>query len=209
MGCVRVSTCMLHLWHIQSGIHCRGRRSHFVSFLRDERSGLKPLDLSGSCHRTKAATILFERRDGAPHRTTIRRPIYRLSRSLIAAAEMPRAVTDIRLLHRTKPTSATAALGQRLPRPWALETFNPCPQYLSFRACWRSAAACLLSATSGCEQPQQSTLYSITSSARKRNDSGIVRPSAFAVVRFTTRSNRVGCSTGMSPGFAPRRILST
>jgi DNA-binding transcriptional LysR family regulator len=37
----------------------------------------------------------------------------------------------------------------------------------------------------------------------------IVRPSAFAVVRFTTRSNRVGCSTGMSPGFAPRRILST
>src|SRR5262245_65008113 len=51
--------------------------------------------------------------------------------------------------------------------------------------------------------------HSITSSARPRNDPGIVRPSALAVVRFTTRSNLVGCSPGMSPGFAPRRILST
>jgi hypothetical protein len=30
-----------------------------------------------------------------------------------------------------------------------------------------------------------------------------------AVVRLMMRSNLVGCSTGMSPGFAPRRILST
>src|SRR5215469_5114078 len=51
--------------------------------------------------------------------------------------------------------------------------------------------------------------HSITSSARSRNDSGIVRPSAFAVVRLMRRSNLVGCSTGMSPGFAPRKILST
>src|SRR5215831_19169184 len=50
---------------------------------------------------------------------------------------------------------------------------------------------------------------SITSSTRSRNDSGIVRPSALAVVRLMTRSNLVGCSTGMSPGLAPRRILST
>jgi putative tryptophan/tyrosine transport system substrate-binding protein len=48
-----------------------------------------------------------------------------------------------------------------------------------------------------------------TSSARNRNDSGIVTPSAFAVVRLMTRSNLVGCSTGISAGFAPRRILST
>src|SRR5262249_17718659 len=53
------------------------------------------------------------------------------------------------------------------------------------------------------------TLHSITSLARRRNDSGIVRPSALAVVRLMVRSNFVGCSTGMSPGFAPRRILST
>src|SRR5262249_2639399 len=52
------------------------------------------------------------------------------------------------------------------------------------------------------------TFHSITSSARNRNDSGIVRPSALAVVRLITRSNLVGCSTGMSAGLAPRRILS-
>jgi hypothetical protein len=51
--------------------------------------------------------------------------------------------------------------------------------------------------------------HSITSSARSRNESGIVRPSALAVVRLTTSSNLDGCSTGMSPGFVPRRILST
>src|SRR6516165_2430441 len=52
-------------------------------------------------------------------------------------------------------------------------------------------------------------VHSITSSARSRKDSGIVSPSALAVVRLMMRSNFLGCSTGMSPGFAPRRILST
>ena len=51
--------------------------------------------------------------------------------------------------------------------------------------------------------------HSITSSARRRNDSGMASSSALAVVRLITRSNLLGCSTGMSPGFAPRRILST
>ena len=51
--------------------------------------------------------------------------------------------------------------------------------------------------------------YSITSSARIRNESGMVNPSALAVVRLTTRSNLVGCSTGISLGLVPRRILST
>jgi hypothetical protein len=51
--------------------------------------------------------------------------------------------------------------------------------------------------------------YSITSSARASSVGGTVRPSVFAVVRFMTRSNLVGCSTGMSAGFAPRKILST
>jgi hypothetical protein len=49
-------------------------------------------------------------------------------------------------------------------------------------------------------------LYSITSSARRRNDSGIVSPSAFAVLRLTTNSNLVGCTTGRSAGFSPLRI---
>src|SRR5262245_23355455 len=51
--------------------------------------------------------------------------------------------------------------------------------------------------------------HSITSSARASSEIGTVRPSALAVVRLMTRSNFVGCSTGISAGFAPRRILST
>jgi hypothetical protein len=52
-------------------------------------------------------------------------------------------------------------------------------------------------------------VYSITSLTRAISVCGISRPSALAVVRFMMKSNFVGCSTGMSPGLAPRRILST
>src|SRR5262245_1904588 len=51
--------------------------------------------------------------------------------------------------------------------------------------------------------------HSITSSARASSDGGTVRPIAFAAITFSASSNLVGCSTGKSPGFAPRRILST
>jgi hypothetical protein len=51
--------------------------------------------------------------------------------------------------------------------------------------------------------------YSITSSARSRNDSEIVRPIAFAAIALMTNSSLVGCSAGSSAGFAPRRTLST
>ena len=34
-------------------------------------------------------------------------------------------------------------------------------------------------------------------------------PNAFAVFKFMTSSNFVGCSIGKSAGFAPFRILST
>ena len=43
------------------------------------------------------------------------------------------------------------------------------------------------------------------SSLNAANKGTLVRPSAFAVLRLTRIF--VGCSTGMSPGFAPRRIL--
>jgi len=46
----------------------------------------------------------------------------------------------------------------------------------------------------------------ITSSARTSIDCGTAMPSAFAVLRLITISNRVGCSTGNSPGAAPLRI---
>src|SRR6516225_4992526 len=48
-----------------------------------------------------------------------------------------------------------------------------------------------------------------TVSARSGNDSGIVKPSALAVLRLTTSLNVVGCSTGISAGLVPRRILSS
>src|SRR5262249_21136016 len=51
--------------------------------------------------------------------------------------------------------------------------------------------------------------HSLTSSGRASKVGGISRPRAFAVVMFMMRSNLVGCSTGISAGFAPRRILST
>src|SRR5262249_723483 len=51
--------------------------------------------------------------------------------------------------------------------------------------------------------------YSITSSARSSIDGGIARPSAVAVLRFTTISNLVGNCTGRWPGFSPRRMRLT
>src|SRR5262249_55617149 len=43
------------------------------------------------------------------------------------------------------------------------------------------------------QRHELAALHSITSSARTRNDSGIVRPSALAVFKLTTSSNLVGC----------------
>jgi hypothetical protein len=55
----------------------------------------------------------------------------------------------------------------------------------------------------------RSSRQSITSSARKRSSRGIIRPRDLVVVAFTTSSNRVGCSTGISAALAPFRILET
>ena len=56
---------------------------------------------------------------------------------------------------------------------------------------------------------RRSKFYSITSSARRSNEVGTLRPSALAVFMLITSWNLVGCSTGRSEGFAPLRILST
>src|SRR5262245_41695749 len=48
--------------------------------------------------------------------------------------------------------------------------------------------------------------HSITSSAATCSVGGTARPSAFAVLRFITNSNLVGCKTGKSAGFSPLRI---
>ena len=66
-----------------------------------------------------------------------------------------------------------------------------------------------LSANSGLMHRSKQHHHSITSSARPSTDGGTSTLSALAVLRFTTSSNLVGCSTGNSPGFAPLKILST
>jgi hypothetical protein len=55
--------------------------------------------------------------------------------------------------------------------------------------------------------PQAEVLtYWITSSAVANSVSGLVRPSALAVVRLIASSNLVDCTTGRSGGFAPLRM---
>ena len=56
------------------------------------------------------------------------------------------------------------------------------------------------------EEPE---FYSMTSSARTRIVSGIVRPSSLAVLRLTTSSYFAGDCTGRLAAFSPLRIRST
>src|SRR5262249_34979872 len=48
----------------------------------------------------------------------------------------------------------------------------------------------------------------MTLSALASTFGGIVKPICLAVLRLTTNSNFIGCSTGISAGLAPLRILS-
>src|SRR3984893_17042174 len=67
----------------------------------------------------------------------------------------------------------------------------------------------LLSAISRHVQCSKFVLYSITSSARASMVGGILRPIAFAVLRLNVSMYLVGCCTGRSLGFSPRRIRLT
>jgi hypothetical protein len=51
--------------------------------------------------------------------------------------------------------------------------------------------------------------YSITSSAIASSVFGMAMPNALAVLRLTTNSNLVGCTTGRSAGFSPLRMRPT
>jgi len=51
--------------------------------------------------------------------------------------------------------------------------------------------------------------YSMTSSARARINCGIVKPSSWAVLRFTTKSNFTGSWIGKSAALAPFKMRST
>src|SRR5262249_23341631 len=59
------------------------------------------------------------------------------------------------------------------------------------------------------QRDELATFHSITSLASASSVGGTSRPSAFALLRLMTSSNFVGCSTGISAGLSPFRILST
>jgi hypothetical protein len=63
-----------------------------------------------------------------------------------------------------------------------------------------------------CRTPEHlndlAAVHSSTSSASASNVGGTSRPIVLAVFRLIASSNLVDCSTGRSPGLAPRRILS-
>jgi hypothetical protein len=83
------------------------------------------------------------------------------------------------------------------------------PLSLSLRAPGCAAANCRLGPIADPLRRSKRHHYSITSSARSRNDSGMVMLIAFAVFRLITSSNFVGCSTGRSAGLVPCKILCT
>src|SRR5262249_36636494 len=72
-----------------------------------------------------------------------------------------------------------------------------CPRTRNGRPCHSRATE---------QRDELATPHSITSSTKEISRAGISRLSAFAVFRFITNSNLVGCSTGRSAGFAPLRI---
>ena len=56
--------------------------------------------------------------------------------------------------------------------------------------------------------PNNGPSHSITFVACTSIEFEIFKPSALAVFMLSTNSNRVGCSMGRLPGFAPLNILS-
>ena len=102
-------------------------------------------------------------------------------------------------------------LPRRRSFPWsARSTFEPwaprrhkawsfCPLLLGIQRCEPDLEPPL--------PPNVSPLQSITSSARNSRDIGSSIPIVLAVLLFTIICILVVCSTGMSPGFAPRSNL--
>jgi integrase len=99
-------------------------------------------------------------------------------------------------IHDLRRTYATVAESCDIPFPPKATIQQSCPAGPSW-------------AKTGCEQVQQRAHYSINSSAAASSAGGTVRPSAFAVLRFTAVSNLVPACTGRLPGLSPRRMRST
>ena len=105
------------------------------------------------------------------------------------------------------PHSACGTAAAPLPAISCLGAFRPPAARArgEVRHC-RQPKTCTKAAVSNCSE---GTVYSISSTARMRSDSGTSTPSLLAVLRFTTKLILVGNSTGRSAGLAPLRIWLT
>ena len=73
--------------------------------------------------------------------------------------------------------------------------------------CARAASGHAGRAAEKCDE--LAPVHSMTLSASLISAGGTLMPSALAVLRLMTSSNLLGCSIGMSPGFAPLRMFAT
>ena len=101
-----------------------------------------------------------------------------------------------------------------IPKAWKQSS---CGKALK-RACWTKLKSRNARNDAGlnCKAPQaiftglaSPRAYLTTLSARASTFGGTVTPICLADFKLITNSNFVGCSTGMSAGFVPFKILST
>ena len=118
---------------------------------------------------------------------------------------------------RTNRFNPNSLSQPRRPNPHsARSTAVTCSTAISCLGAFRTPAASVRDSliNAGVRKPASigdigAAFHSITSSASASNLDGTSRPSALAVVRFTTSSNFVGCSIGRFAATAPRSSLST
>jgi len=156
-------------------------------------------------------------RDGAPGRVAFRkmhcvgtqdRKLSRLNgwpmRPPVNASPRPSRATahDSGPMWTANPSSQGTCTLYSLPVSRRTHKISASPQQPTFARTRRAP----LRAITGREPPQQSRLYSITSSARASSMGGISMLSARAVLRLMTSSYLVGACTGRSAGFSPLRM---
>jgi hypothetical protein len=121
---------------------------------------------------------------------------------------IPAAKADGRRIRLVLPRSADSPAAIGAYEPWR-PGFEGGASHTGYRTAWLSLTPDLPSAMHCSIRDDEGTRYWITLSAVAKSVSGMVRPSALAVLRLMTSSNLAGCSTGRSAGFVPLRMRST
>ena len=133
---------------------------------------------------------------------------HELGETLVASLRPPILNRDITTFDPTKFAQSLHKSGCPLPLA-RRRTLSKKPDSRHFACLLRPRRERQRRSRTAEQRDELATDHSITSSARASSDGGRVRVRALAVTRFMTRSNFVGCSTGIAPGLVPRKILST